>query len=486
MPVIEHWRNGLFLRRVIGLKSLTLSAALNEVREPELLVTMDYIYLFQNGDVIRVKLNNVTYEDYTVHLIVDDAQDTDGGVTLTLEPSCGSILRCAATSGNTVFDDINVLTTFTTIGTYITEELGKTLPITFVNPNNFNLGGRLNANGRNMLEVLRTLCGSSGNSFRVTNTCGLEIGQFGESSGLRFGGAGHDHDATNIRWLKCMVSRDASDIAAALYVEGGGYRKENSGDNYVLLMGDNTTGKAPVLSTVPAGYVLELIKRNKKDYFRLRKIGAVGCTRAINIGNVTPLGEKLADIYSAQQLLTDIAVTYLEMKSNAATRVELVCQWALVDLVVGQKSRIVVNAPDGTSVVNAEMYLREYEIRFQSDTITTALVFSSNLYEPDDLLSSSNQNVNQKGDKTPATGVGSITQAIIVNATLTSPVCNTTGRLVTLDYAGARYTAVPTIALSPPSGVTATVVSSTRTGATICVTASAYPQVFSATVSGPV
>ena len=356
-PIIEHYRNGQYIRRIQNFRSLTLPSALNEVREPELALPVDECYSIQLGDTIRVKMGDVTLEDYTVHLVVDDADDIDGSVSLTLEPSCGSILRCAATSGNTVFDDLNALSTFTTIGSYITEEVGKTLPITFVNPNNFNLGGRLNANGRNMLEVLRTLCGATGNSFRVTNQCGLEIGQFGEASGLRLAGAGTDHDSINLHWLKSSLTRDASAIASALYVEGGGYHKEGSSDNYVLLMGDNTTGGATQYSTVPPGYVIELIKRNKKDYFRLRKVGAVGCTRAINIGNVTPLGEKKADIYAAEQLLTNIAVKYLEMSSSAVIRLDVVCPWALVGLVVGQKVQAVINAPYGRLLLDENIYI---------------------------------------------------------------------------------------------------------------------------------
>lgn len=485
-PVIELWRGGVYLRRLDHFKSLTLSGALNEVREPELILSMDESYMVQIGDVVRVKIDSVTFEDYNVHIIVDDVQDTDGGVTLSLEPSCGSILRCAATSGNTVFDDVNVLTTFTTIGTYLTEELGKTMPITLVNPNSFNLGGRLNANGRNMLEVLRTLCGASGNSFRVTNSCGLEIGQFGEDSGLRFGGPGHDHDPTNVRWLKCAVTRDAADIAAALYVEGGGYHKEGSNDSYTLLMGDNTTGGAAQYSIVPPGYVIELIKRNKKDYFRLRLVGAIGCTRAISIGNITPLGEKKTDIYAAQQMLTNIAVKYLEVKSKPAIRVDLVCPWALMGLVAGQKAQIVINDLDGRNVISDSYYITEYEIRFQGDTITTALTLSNRLYDPDDLLSTSNQNLNQKGDKVPATGVGSLSQSIVANATLLLPACGVTGRLVTVDYSGARYTATPTLTVSTALGITATVVSANRTTATICVEATSYPQQIVVSVSGPV
>jgi len=487
LPVIEQWRGVNFIRRILKFKSFTRSGALNEVREPELILPITDLYTVQNNDTIRVYISGVKFEDYRVHLVVNDASETDGGVTLSLEPSCGSVLRCAATSGATVFDDLTVVDTFNKIGQYILDETGRTIPLVFVNPNNFNFGGRLNANGRNMLEVIRNLCGVSGNSFRVKDDCTIEVGQFGEESGLIFGGPGNDHSDIRLSWIHSQFTDDISELTSALYVEGGGYTKEGSNDNYVLLMGDNTTGKAPEYSTVPAGYVIELIKRNLKDYFRLRKIGAVGCTRAINIGGVTPLGEKLLEhIYPAQQLLTDIAVKYLEMKSQAVRRVDLVCPWIILDMIVGKKALVTIPDGNGGYVISESMYVTEYEHRYQSDSMTTAVTLSSQLYDPDDLLSSSNQNVNTKGDKVPVTGVGSITQVVSFVATVTNPVCGVTGRQVTVDYSGAHYTAVPTLTITAPVGGTAVLLTATKSQATLCVTAAAYPAVGAVTVAGPV
>ncbi len=485
-PIIEQWRGPNFIREIRDFKTFTRSAGLNEVREPEMTLPIPYLYQVLNGDIIRVYISGVKYEDYRVHIVINDASETDGGVSLTLEPSCGSILRCAATSGNTVFDDLTVVDTFTTIAKYILDETGSTIPLVFVNPNNFNFTGRLNANGRNMLEVLRTLCGSSGNSFRVKDTCAIEVGQFGEDSGLAFVGPGNDHGDVHLRWLSSQYTEDVSEVTSALYVEGGGYNKEGSTSNYTLLMGDNTTGKAPVLSTVPAGYVLELIKRNLKDYFRLRKVGATGCTRAINIGGVSPLGENLLQhVYPAQQLLTDIAVRYLEVKSQAVRRVDLVCPWCIVDLVIGQKARVRIPDGKGGFIVDEMMYINEYEQRFQSETINTAITLSNRLYDPDELLSSSNQNVNEKGDKTPVTASGSITQTISFTATVLSPTCGTLGRLVTIDYSGSHYTAIPTLVVTVPAGATYAILNASKSSAQICVTATTYPQVGTVTISGP-
>lgn len=485
-PIIEQWRGTTFVRQITEFKSFTRSAGLNEVREPELSLPLTYLYKVLNGDIIRVYLAGVKYEDYRVHIVINDASETDGGVSLTLEPSCGSVLRCAATSGATVFDNLTVVDTFTTIGKYILDETGSTIPLVFVNPNNFNFTGRLNASGRNMLEVLRTLCGSSGNSFRVKDTCAVEVGQFGEDSGLAFVGPGNDHGDVHLRWLSSQYTEDVSEVTSALYVEGGGYHKEGSSDNFTLLMGDNTTGGATQYSTVPAGYVIELIKRNSKDYFRLRKIGATGCTRAINIGGVSPLGEKLKEhIYPAQQLMTNIAVKYLEIKSQAVRRVDLVCPWCIVDLVIGQKARVRVPNGEGGYVVDEMMYINEYEHRFQGETITTAVTLSNRLYDPDELLSSSNQNVNEKGDKTPVTASGSITQTISFTATLLNAACNTTGRLVNIDYSGSHYTAQPTLVITVPPGVTYSVINADKSSAQICIVATAYPQTGTVVISGP-
>lgn len=483
--VVHHYRNDVYLRRVLY-KSITFPFALNEVREAEMVCPSTLLHTFNINDTIQVASGDCVPEIYRVILVTDNQQEQDGGTTVSLEPTSGALLRCAATSGATLFDDLSVILTFQKIATYITEETGKTIPIVFVNPNNFNFGGRLNANGRNMLEVLRNLCGATGNSFRIRNNA-LEIGQFGEDSGLIFNGAGNDHNLGAFKWKQIRVERDASEVTSAVYVEGGGYKKEGSTDSFTLLMGDDTTGMAPQFSTVPAGYLLEIVTRNAKRYFRLRKVGAIGCSRAINIGGVSPLGERLlADIYPAQQLLTDIAVKYLEVKSQEALKVDIICPWTLCDVVDGQKAHVTFIRYDGQVIIDADLYIVAHEIRYANDSVETAITLSNLLYDPDSLLESSNQNVDKKGDSAPAIGVGTIKQTVSYNAASTATVCNVTGRQVTIDYSATRYTAVPTITIIPVAGYTVSLISATKSSATLCVIGATYPVTGSVDISGPV
>lgn len=483
--IIEIYRGAGYIGRLLY-KSLTLSYALNEVREPELVIPIVEADKVRIGDTIRVR-TEAGQEDYIVHIITTDYSESDPGAILSLEP-CGSVLRCAAISGDTLFDESTVVGVFNKISQHMVEEIGTTIPVVLSNVGNFNFGARYSTSGNNILESLRNVCGATGNSFRILNNpCRLEIGQFGEDSGAFFTGPGKDHSALGLKWLSIKHTSDWTDIVNAIYVEGGSY---SLGDNQMtLLMGDGTVTPARY-STVPPDYALDLVTRNGKKYFRLRKISALGCSRRINIGGVSPVVAKGSDdptkpeITKAEQLLTDIAVKYLSIKSQPSIMIDIIAPWVITDLKIGATARVVLRDLKAAPVlVDLPYYITALEFRWSDDSIQTAVTLSNRLYDPDELLSVSNQSTDKKGNPVPVQGVGVIEQAIPVTVTNLNPTCDLVGRLATIDYSAAKYTATPTITPSFGVGNNATIVSANKTTATICVTGP-IPAVGTVKVSG--
>ncbi len=471
-------RSGSVIKR-FTIISASLGFALNEIREHSLEVSGRENIL--EGDTVRLAINNVIYGDYAI-TIFEHGLSSDAGYTtsLTLVP-CSNILQSVAMPGNDPFEKTTNLAVFTHLSRFIMQETGFYFPITFVNADSVAMGAHFAVNSSNALDMLRNLCGATGNAFRLSDSCGLEVGKFGQSSGMFIKTGGNGRYKNILYPTSVRLSSDSSDIYGAVYAEGGSFtKKENptnpddKGKSVNLQMGSYYITKFTI--TPPEGFTMVTSVAGEKTYYKLTKDGApITKSKKIQIGGISPQKENdLQSEMDAATLLTEVASRYITAK--CVPNIVVTCRFEgyIQDFDLGDTAHVYL-ADEGKktkdTIIDEDLYVTGIEYSTQTDIGYTSITLSNRISDPEDLLQSAKGSAAGDSGYKPYQEFGQYSNIVLATVMDGSPVCDTIGREVSINYEAYGYIDAPHITINCPSGYSAVVTSSDNTNAVICVNA---------------
>lgn len=473
-------RSGSVIKRM-AIVSASMGFALNEIREHSLEVKGRENIL--DGDTVRLSIDNTTYGDYAITIFDHSLSDDSGYVTnLTLVP-CSNVLQSVAMPGNDPFEKTTNLSVFTHLSAFILQETGFYFPISFVNADSVAMGAHFAVNASNALDMLRSLCGATGNAFRLSESCGIEVGKFGESSGIFIKTGGNGRYKNILYPTSVRFSSDSSDVYGAVYVEGGSFtKKENPADpddkgkSVNLQMGSYYITKFTI--TPPEGFTIVTSVSGDKTYYKLTKNGApITKSKKIQVGGITPQKENdLQSEIDAATLLTEVASRYITAKSVPNIVVTCRFEGYIQDFDLGSTVRVYLAdeaRKTKDTIIDDDLYVTGIEYSTQTDIGYTSITLSNRISDPEDLLQSAKGSSSGDSGYKPYQEFGQYSNIVLATVMDGSPVCNGIGREISINYAAYGYINAPHITVNCPSGYSATITSSDLTDAVICVTAMA-------------
>jgi hypothetical protein len=398
--------------------------------------------------------------------------------------------------GNDPFQGATNLDVFLKLSKFILQETGVYFPVSFINADSILMGAHFAVNASNALDMLRSLCGATSNAFRLSRSCGIEIGKFGASSGLFIKTGGNGRYKNVLYPTSVVFSRDSSDIYGSIYAEGGSFTKrENPGDSgksVNLQMGSYYITEFAV--EPPEGFAITTSVAGDKTYYTLSRSICPNKAKSkkIQISGIVP--EKEDDLDSeiaAATLLTHVASHYLEAK--CAPNIVVTCRFDdyIQGFDLGDTIRVYLADEAKKSketILDQDLYVTGIEYSIQEDVGYTNVTLSNRRSDPEDLLQSA------KGSKSGDTGYhpyqefGQYTNIILTTVSDASPVCNATGREISVNYSVYGYISTPLVTVTCPSGYSGSIVSSNLTDAVICINATSTwpttPIVITVSLSG--
>lgn len=473
-------RSGSVIKKFV-LSSASLGFALNEVREH----TVE-VYGRENildGDTARVIIDGTTYGDYAI-TIFEHSLSSDAGyvTTLTFVP-CSNILQSVAMPGNDPFENTTNLAVFTHLSGFIVQEAGFYFPISFVNADSVAMGSRFAVNASNALDMLRSLCGATGNAFRLSDSCGIEVGKFGQDSGffIKTGGVGR---YKNILYpTSVQISVDSSDIYGAVYAEGGSFTKkanpsdpDDKGKSVNLQMGSYYITQFTI--TPPDGFTMVTSVSGEKTYYKLTKDGGpITKSKKIQVGGITPTKENdLQSEIDAATLLTEVASRYITAKSVPNIVVTCRFEGYVQDFELGETAYVYL-ADEGKksrdTIIDQDLYVTGIEYSTQADAGSTSITLSSRIADPEELLQASKGAKAGDSGYRPYQEFGQYSNIVLSTVRDASPSCGIDGREITVNYAAYGYIETPSITINCPAGYSGTLISSDLTDAVVCINATA-------------
>lgn len=471
-------RSGVVTEKLVVV-SASMGFALNEIREHSLEVSGRVNII--EGDTVRILVNETVYGDYAVTIFEHGLSSDAGYVTsMTLVP-CSNILQSVAMPGNDPFENTTNLSVFTHLSGFIMQETGFYFPISFVNADSVAMGAHFAVNASNALDMLRSLCGATGNAFRLSDYCGIEIGKFGASSGMFIKTGGNGRYKNILYPTSVRFSSDSSDTYGAVYAEGGSFtKKENpadpddNGTSVNLQMGSYYITQFTI--TPPEGFTIVTSVSGEKTYYKLTKDGApITKSKKIQIGGITP--EKENDLQSeidAATLLTEVASRYISAKSSPNIIVTCRFEGYVQDFDLGDTVRVYL-ADEGKkskdTIIDEDLYVTGIDYTTQTDVGYTSINLSNRISDPEDLLQSAKGSSSGESGYKPYQEFGQYANVIIATVHDGSPVCSGTGREISVNYAAYDYIVTPHITINCPAGYSAVISSSNATDAVICVAA---------------
>ena len=473
-------RSGIVIKR-LAIVSASLSFALNEIREHNLEVSGRENIL--EGDAVRFSISNVTYGDYEITIFDHSFSSALGySTTMTLVP-CLNVLQSVAMPGNDPFEKTTNLSVFTHLSAFILQETGFYFPISFVNADSVAMGAHFAVNASNALDMLRSLCGATGNAFRLSESCGIEVGKFGESSGMFIKTGGNGRYKNILYPTSVRFSSDSSDIYGAVYADGGSFtKKENPSDpddkgkSVNLQMGSYYITQFTI--TPPDGFTMATSVSGEKTYYKLTKNGApITKSKKIQVGGITPIKENdLQSEIDAATLLTEVASRYITAK--CVPNIVVTCRFEgfAQDFNLGETVRVYLadeTRKSKDTIIDEDLYVTGIEYSTQTDTGFTSITLSNRISDPEDLLQSAKGSAAGDSGYKPYQEFGQYSNIVIATVMDGSPVCDSIGREISVNYAAYGYIDPPHITINCPSGYSAVITSSDAENAVICVTAMA-------------
>lgn len=470
-------RSGSVIKRLV-ISSAVLSFALNEIREHSIEVYGREEIL--DDDTVRFVIDGTTYGDYGITMF-DFGLSSDGGyvTSMTLVP-CSNVLQSVAMPGNDPFQETTNLGVFRQISKFVMQETGEYFPVSFVNADSVLMDAHFAVNASNALDMLRSLCGATSNAFRLSRSCGIEVGKFGADSGLVIK-TGSNGRYKNILYASSVTySKDSSDVYGAVYAEGGSFTKkqnpsdpDDNGKSVNLQMGSYYITEFNV--TPPDGYTMVTSIAGDRTYYKLTKDGGpVKKSKKIQISGIVPKKENDYDSeLAAATLLTQVASRYLEAKSEPNIVVTCRLEGYVQDADIGDTVRVYL-ADEAKklkeTIIDDDLYIIGIEYSTQTDVGYTTLTLSSRISDPEDLLQSAKGSLSGDTGYHPYQEFGQYANIVLASVHDGNPVCNGQGREISVNYAAYGYIATPNIVITCPAGYSAVITSSDLTDATICVT----------------
>lgn len=480
VPLIRVYRSGVELFAAVA-DSVTINNSLNESRESDVMLSgyrgIEIVYT----DTVEVILGADTYGPYSISTIEREAKGERMVTSLTLA-GCGEAYRNAATPDDDPFSATSNLSAFLKLPGFVAAKTGAVIPISFVSAEALVMGGNFSVGSTNALDMLRSLCGATNNAFRFTDDCRIEVGRFGEDSGLFIRNRAARSQNGQYQAEVGAISVDASDTYSYLYVEGGTFKKTD-GEDYNLGLGSRVVTTFDL--TPPDGYTISTDAVEKKLFYRLsRDAATVKRGKRIQIGGITPVDDTQVSEEVAANTLMNVAAKYLEAKAEPETSLTAKIG-GYVRVTPGSVAEVFISSGDNT-VLTGNFYIISAAYTLDGRKSETELQLSSRLTDPEDLLQATSPKLGGTGAKPhQGSGVSGVTIAATVSPADTA--CGGTGREVIIDYSVYGFLAVPEIAFECPDGVTASVTSSSATEATVCISKDYWSAdvAIVAVVSGP-
>src|SRR3990172_6021354 len=298
---------------------------------------------------------------------IEIVKDDEGRMVaqLTLAAEAEDLRRCAVAS-EAVFENLTVQDVINNLVTYVQQEIGITIAITYVNLSAFNFGSKFNPLSKNIIEILREAAALSGNAFRFDGLT-IEFGTFGNASGYVFReGFSNSGWGTTHFFQNATYRRDSSEVVGCLYVEGGSYQEAGEVTSVLKLGGTN-----PLYWAVPpAGYTMTQVTRLGLIAYRLCKDDGNGLSARINIPGISPDVEAGVIPSSAQKLVArqammDASIEYMKAHSQPVVTWEIDVPGCLCGLRVGDKAHLLATC-DGTNEITPDpLYVTALRVSWQ-------------------------------------------------------------------------------------------------------------------------
>lgn len=477
-PLIRVIRSGSPLFTVVA-ESVAVNNALNESRESDATIAGGRGVEITEDDQIEIVIDEDTYGPFSVSTIQRDAVGERVITSLSLA-GCGEAYRNAATPDDDPFNASSNLSAFLKLPGFVADKTGVVMPISFVSAESLVMGANFSVGSTNALDMMRSLAGATNNAFRFTQDCRVEVGRFGASSGLFIRNRIARSQGRQLSAKFDTVSVNASDTYSYVYAEGGTFKKSD-GEDYNLGMGSKAITTFDL--TPPAGYTISTDEVNKKLFYRLsRDAATVKRGKRIQIGAITPTGTGQAAEEVAANMLMNIAAKYLQAKAEPEITVSATVT-GYVRALPGDTANLFISGGDDT-ILSGDYYILSVSYSASRDRVETVFEFSSRLTDPEALLQSNSPKAGDTGSKPhQGSGVAGITLVATIKASDTVCGAFSEGRSVYVDYSSYGFLAAPTVSFECPAGVTATVLSSNASGATICVSQSFWSADVAVTVS---
>lgn len=472
--VANVYRNGVSVFGFIP-SSVAISQALNESREHDMVVEGKPGEQVQYGDEIEVLIRGNVYGPYTVAAISRSVQEATVSTILTLAGP-GDPLRSSATPDDDPFLASNNLVALLKIQSFVYGETGVNIPISFVNAEYVGMSAKFSVRSLNALDMLRDICGATGNSFRITDDGRVEIGKFGTDSGLIVNGnravVGTTVYTANVQ----NVDTNYAEMLSYLYVEGGSFLKRENpsdpndkGQSVNLGLGSRYITKFTL--EAPTGYTITEVQVAEKVHYKLTKIGATAKRgRRIQIAGITPLKENdLNSEKAAATSLAKMASLYLNAKSQPLVSLNVEIH-DRVDIGLGDSVQV-RHTPNGREIVNGTFYVKEWRLSSQDDAVTTTLSLSSVVVDPEELIKVTSATKEGRTGYKPDVPIGLEGVVLYVTVSASDSSCGAypVGRSITVDYSTPGFQSVPHVTVECSPGVIGSVVSSTKNNCVICV-----------------
>lgn len=459
------YRNGVAVFSCIPL-SIGITKALNEGREHDMVVDGKPGELILPDDEIEIMIRGNIYGPYTISSISRSVNEATVQTTLLLA-GAGDPLRSSATPDDDPFLALSNLVALLKIQSFVNGETGQNIPISFVNAEYVGMNAKFSVRSLNALDMLRDICGATGNSFRITEDRRVEIGKFGSDSGLIINTNRAMKDGQMYTANIQNVDKNYAEMLSYLYVEGGSFTKNGKSVNLGLGSRYYTT----FTLTPPDGFTINEIQVADKVHYRMAIIGGTAKRgRRIQFAGISPLTQNnLASEISAANSLAKMASLYLKAKSQPMVTVSVEIN-DLIDINLGDSVQV-FHAPNGRETVNQTLYVKEWRVTSQDDIVTTAMTLSSVVTDPEELIKATSATKDGRTGYKPDIPIGTEGVVVYVTVKSTDSTCGTNpiGRSVSVDYSSPGFQSVPHVTVESSPGVVGTVTSKTTTGCVICV-----------------
>jgi len=416
--------------------------------------------------------NVTTWRVQEIEIVKDDEGRMVAQLSLAAEAE--DLRRCAVSS-EAVFENLTVQDVINNLVTYVQQEIGLAIAITYVNLSTFDFTSKFNPQSKNVIEILREAAALSGNSFRFDGLT-VEFGTFGNASGYVFR-EGFSHSGWDkTKFFQTATYRnDSSEVVGCLYVEGGSYTAPGE-QTAILKLGSLNPAW---IVTPPAGYTVTQVTRLGLVDWRLCLTGGNGLSARINVPGITPDVEAGVIPSAAQQLaaaeaLLSAAIEYMKAHSQPVVTWEIDLPGCLCGLRVGDKAHVLATC-DGTNEMSFDpLYVTALVVSWRDSKANTHITLSSRLDDEDHSLDRTFGKGLLDRQNPPITRSGG--KVVEANIPAGGPVCGgLNSSSATVNY-GTTYASPPLIQATADQGIVS-LSSVTTTNVVVCVdtTPTPYP-----------